>query len=116
MLAICLMFSIDGRAQFLQDNNNKPLLEKRYVEVTGSPYFNDSFLKGTVRLANGKHYENLYLQYDEVQDQVLFKNNIKDEFPSVFEIPVMAFSIYLADGTTTSFQFLSGNDVKPGFY
>lgn len=115
-LAICLIISVNARAQFLQDSNNRPLVEKKYMDITGSPYFNDTFLKGTVRLADGKHYENVYLQYDEVQDQVLFKNNIKDEIPSVFEVPVSAFSMDLADGTTASFQSLTGDNLKPGFY
>jgi hypothetical protein len=43
-------------------------------------------------------------------------NNIKDVFPSVLEVPVLEFSMVLADGTTATFRSLNGDNLKPGFY
>jgi hypothetical protein len=104
-------------AQFLHDNNNRPLTEKRYEDVSGSTYFNDSFLKGKVRLTDKKEYDNLLLKYDQVKEQLLFKNNKDDEFPSEFTIPVTDFKLVLPDGNEVTFENINPtDDSKGGLY
>lgn len=116
LFSLCLT-SLDTNAQFLQDSNNMPVKEKRYVDISGSPYFNVTFLQGSVQLADNKKYDNLYLQYDQVQDLLLFKENKDDEFAKKFTVPVSAFNIDLGGGSIANFKNVTNSDERiDGFY
>lgn len=75
--ALCLCFvTISLNAQVLQDENGRPLLAIHYTDVQGSPFFADSWIKGKVKLANGDTFDNMDLKYDQVADQLIFKNSV----------------------------------------
>jgi hypothetical protein len=117
IVGLCVLGTLESRAQFLVDNNHRPLTEKRYVDVSGTPYFNELFFKGTVRLVDNKEYNDELLQYDQVKEQLLFKSNKDDEFPSEFNVPVAEFKLVLPDGKVVIFENITptGNS-KSGLY
>lgn len=68
----CLFHRASG--QFLSDLNGKPVFETRYTHVEGSPYLHSDWLKGRVKLANGSTYSDIELKYDQVADELLFRD------------------------------------------
>jgi hypothetical protein len=72
--------------QVLQDTNGRPIFAKQYIDVQGSPYFSDIWLQGSVRLSDGKFYENMALRYDLVGDQLIFKSLAGEPMNFVLEV------------------------------
>ncbi len=92
-LMLLLCFTNVGKAQgFLRDILGRPIRELAYVDVIGSPFENDEFLKGNVILNNDDEYENVPLKYNIYNDELYFKNT-KDEMLLSFVIPVKSFKI-----------------------
>jgi hypothetical protein len=113
----CMSTTLQSKAQFLSDSNRRPMTEKKYVDISGSPYFSDLFLKGSVNLADGKHYDNMFLQFDQVQEKLLFKNMLNEEFPSEFTLAVAEFNVTLPEGESVKFKNLnSAGENKAGLY
>lgn len=90
----------------MQDITGKPVMLKDYTNVTGFPYLNDNWTKGSVTTMKGKVYNNLFLKYDLVEDVVYFKSD-KDE-SLLFIDPIKSFELDL-DNNIESFTngFLS---------
>ena len=109
-LFCCCMVSFSLRAQVIEDANGRPMLERQYTDVQGSPYFSEAWQKGLVKMANGKTYKDVELKYDLVSDEVFFKNAKGDMLG--FVDPVLEFKLLPADdinGTALSFR----NGYKP---
>jgi hypothetical protein len=90
MLLFCFT---NGKAQgFLRDILGRPIIELAFVDIIGSPFQNDEFLKGSVILHNDDEYENVPLKYNIYDDELYFKST-KDEMLLSFVIPVKSFMI-----------------------
>lgn len=90
---LCLYFvSLSLNAQILQDENGRPLLAIHYTDVKGSPFFAENWNKGKVRLADGETFDNMDLKYDQVSDQLIFKNSIGAAM--TFVKPVNEFTLF----------------------
>jgi hypothetical protein len=97
----CLgLVSLAAQAQFIQDAEGRPLLERQYTDVQGSPYLTDSWQMGTVRLSNGKTHNNVELKYDQVAEDLIFKGSSGQLFR--FAEPVSEFRIQTAGSTGTA--------------
>lgn len=96
-LFCCCMVSLSLKAQVIEDANGRPILERQYTDVQGSPYFSDSWQQGSVKMRNGKAYKDVELKYDLVSDEVFFKNAKGDMLG--FVDPVVEFNLLTADGT-----------------
>lgn len=118
-LVVAIFFSAQNcSAQFLADFRGKPVNEQRYVQVSGSPFYNKNFLKGEVAFAN-KNVKNVkgYINYDQVQDIILFKPNYEDKSATEIVDQVDKFSLTLENGLTVNFISLGsiGLDGGSGF-
>ncbi|WP_435353375.1 hypothetical protein [Emticicia sp. SJ17W-69] len=68
-----------------------PLSGQTYLNAKGSPYLFDNFEKGVVTLASGRKFENIDLMYDQVTNQLIFKDRNGDS--KIFNQPVVSFNI-----------------------
>lgn len=92
-----ILFSLLGYSQAksqivnLNDVSGTVLKEQNYLELNGTSFFNDKWLKGDVTFEDGKNIKNIALKYDLVQDQVVFLG--KNDFEYYFNQPVKEFSL-----------------------
>ncbi|NEU10047.1 hypothetical protein GZH53_17105 [Flavihumibacter sp. R14] len=106
IFCLCLI-CIAGQAQVILDENGRPLVARYYTDVQGSPYLADNWQKGTVRLANGKAYNDVELKYDQVAEDVIFKGSAGQELR--FAEPVGEFRIQTIESFgTPGILFRSG--------
>lgn len=68
-----------------------PMTGQVYMNVKGSPYLLEDWQKGSVTIASRKKFENLNLMFDQVANQVIFKD--ADGVIKSFNQPIVAFSI-----------------------
>jgi len=108
MLSLC---SIAVHAQFAKDIQGTPLREIKYESIDGTPYFLDIWLKGKVSTKSGKHFVDIPLKYDIVNDKVIFKG--KDGNIMDFLEPVSTFEIIDAD-LSNSYKFTNGLPITDG--
>ena len=106
----CCMVSFSINAQVMEDRDGRPILDRRYTDVQGSPFFADSWIKGSVKMQNGKSYSAVELKYDQVADELLFKN-AKGEMLN-FVDPVQEFRLFTADQPDAA-VLLFRNGYKP---
>lgn len=102
-----LLFSLSVSnvyAQFVADNMGRPLRGSRYVDISGSPYFNDKFQKGIVNFGSAGKDANVFIQYDQVADLLTYKDKLESESVNEFVTIVSGFKIVNnSSGDTTSF-------------
>ena len=91
---ILLLLFITGvsKAQFLQDIQGRVITEQTYIDVIGSPFFNNDFVTGNVVLTNGNKFQCVPLKYNSYNDELFFKNP-KDGSLLSFEVPVKSFEL-----------------------
>ncbi|HUH33304.1 MAG TPA: hypothetical protein VLZ28_05075 [Daejeonella sp.] len=109
VLSLCFV-AISLNAQVIQDENGRPLLAIHYTDVQGSPFLADSWTKGNVKLADGETYNDMDLKYDQVTDQLIFKNSIGAAM--AFLKPVNEFTL-LSVGSAVIQPLLFRNGYKP---
>jgi len=81
---------------------------EHYGDIEGSPYMYDGWAAGEARLADGKAYKNLYLQYDEIRGAVSFKYALTDS-ALAFAVPAVEFAFsYIENNKTHNVHFLNG--------
>ena len=98
----------------MEDANRRTAIVRQYTDVTGSPYLTDSWLKGAVKTSTGKNYANLDLKYDQVADEVFFKNKTGEAFS--FTEQIQEFNLVEADGNgLTTLTFRNGYKPSNGF-
>ena len=52
--------------------NGEPVSSTKYIRVVeGTPYFNETWMKGSLDLSDGRGYENLWLKLDLADHSVL---------------------------------------------
>lgn len=84
-------FEAKAQMFLLQDITGRPIDQKQYENVNGSPYFTEEYDKGKVMLTNGNLYENVPLRYDLVADKLMFKSEKGQELE--FTQPVLEFKL-----------------------
>ncbi len=62
------------KAQYAEDFRAKAVLEKQYVDIKGSPYLNDDWSVGIVKMASGSTYKDMSLKFDQISGDLIFKN------------------------------------------
>ena len=71
---------------------NRPnLMKKDDVDLKGSPYLTVGWATGTVKMANGQIHKDMDLRYNQLDDELTFKDTNGTELS--FEQPVSEFSI-----------------------
>lgn len=68
-----------------------PMTGQVYMNIKGSPYLLENWEKGNVIMASGQRFEGLELMFDQVANQVLFKDS-KGEVKA-FNQPIISFTI-----------------------
>lgn len=121
ILIFCLGFVLFSKAEiraqgYLQDISGSVIKERSLVELGGSPYFNDEFLKGSIKVNDKTVYNGLYLRYDLESDQLTYRKENSDVSMSPSE-KVTEFSIQLPSGSVAMFKRISKDDPSiDGFY
>lgn len=105
-----LLFSAAVKGQVIEDANGRPVLVRQYTDVQGSPYLADEWIKGVVTLNNGKTYKAVDLKYDQVADELFFKN-AKGETLG-FVQPVSEFKLIVLEKETPRVLYFR-NGFKP---
>ncbi|PTX22215.1 hypothetical protein C8N40_10137 [Pontibacter mucosus] len=99
LLVLSLVFIsayMDASAQTaIVDVMGKPIQAKQYVDVQGSPYLFDDWKKGNVTLADGTTFEGMALMYDQITDEVIFRNDQGQA--QAFLQPVVMFTFSLGE-------------------
>ncbi|WP_337044978.1 hypothetical protein [Emticicia sp. 17c] len=78
-----------------------PMAGQSYMNVKGSPYLFESWEKGSVTMASGKKFDNLDLMFDQVTNQIIFKDT--DGSTKAFNQPIASFVIG-KDANTHKFE------------
>jgi hypothetical protein len=93
---------------YVSDGQSKLAGATHYGDLEGSPYLYDGWGTGEARLADGKAYKNLFLQYDEIQGTVSFKYALTDT-ALAFAVPAAEFAFsYIANNKVNIVRFLNG--------
>lgn len=115
LIIVLTLCSLAVHAQFTVipygDTQGTPLREIKYENVSGTPYFLDIWSKGKVTTKSGKHFVDIPLKYDIMNDKVIFKGddgNIMD-----FLEPVSTFEITDAN-LSNSYKFTNGLPITDG--
>jgi hypothetical protein len=97
-----------ANAQYAQDINGRPLTTKAgYTDVQGTPFLNDQWSKGIVKMTDGKVYKDMLLKYHEVDDVLYFQG--KNEETLTFVDPVSEFTISnISDDKQSELHFRKG--------
>lgn len=84
-------------AQFVENINGVPMREiSGYTNVEGSAFLSDQWAKGMVKIADGRTFKDVLLKYDEVKDELYFKDKKGDTL--IFVDPVREFKVEYASG------------------
>jgi hypothetical protein len=86
---------------YVHDIDGKPISLRNYTNVTGSPYLNDTWNKGSIITESGKTFVDIQLKYNIVEDVIYF-NSDKNE-PKLFVEPVKSFE-FDNDGIRKNFS------------
>jgi len=92
LLVACGLSLNTATAQFVHQQDYKPLMTKDYTNIEGSPYLYDDWIAGTVKLANGlTNKEPIMLKYNLLDDEVYFKDKAGEAM--AFVVPVQEFTL-----------------------
>lgn len=91
--ALLYLFLAPGASAqgIMSDYMGRPVFEKRYTDVKGSPYLSDEWIEGSVKLENGKAFQGVKLKYDQVADELMFLDASGKE--QLFVDPVLEFRL-----------------------
>lgn len=108
LFACLVSYTSSSYAQFVMDIGGKPLLETKYTNIKGTPFFNDEYLKGLVKLKDNLKPINVLLKYDILAQSIIVK---KDASAAPMEVTerVDEFKIVNALNDTTIFKSI-GNE------
>lgn len=114
---LALIFAHKGKAQvLLVDINGVPYKERSLIDLEGSPFFNDQFLKGSITLDDKSVFKNIFLRYDLESGELVYRKAIS----SNSMLPngrVIGFTIEQPNGTVANFRgVFKGDDKVDGFY
>lgn len=116
-----MVSSLSVRAQLLvlRDVNGRPIPVNQYVNVTGSPYLYDTWVKGSVNFANGSNIIDVDLKYDQVEGNLYFKKD--NETILTFSDPIKEFILTDITDPLKVKNYINGvyiapGKAEPGFY
>lgn len=75
----------------IADQMGNPVFEKRYTNIKGSPYLQNDWATGSVKLRDGRSFDGMKLKYDQVEDELLFLGDAEKEM--TFSVPVTEFTL-----------------------
>ncbi|WP_231490534.1 hypothetical protein [Pedobacter sp. Leaf170] len=91
----------------LKESIGMPLRSRNYIYTKGTPYFLTDWSAGEVKQADGKIYKDMKLKYDQLEDELIFKDSKGEELG--FAIPVVEFKLnYTLDGLPKTSLFRNG--------
>lgn len=91
----------------LKESIGMPLRSRNYVDAKGTPYYINDWSAGEIKQADGKIYKNMKLKYDQLEDDIIFKDTNGEELG--FAMPVVEFKLnYSADGLQKTSLFRNG--------
>jgi hypothetical protein len=96
-ISVLLLFIIvkPACAQFVENINGVPIRTiSGYTDVSGSPFLSDQWVKGMVKLVDGRTYKDVLLKYDQLKDELYFQDKKKDTL--IFVDPVREFKVEYA--------------------
>jgi hypothetical protein len=103
ILYITIIFNISNLlAQYTQYSNGVPVKIKSYNNVEGSVFLNEEWNSGMVKTESDKVYKDLYLKYNQLEDQVYYKGT--DNESMIFNDPIKEFIF-------TNFKDIPGNNL-----
>ncbi len=87
-------------AQFpIRDIQGRPVQAKVYTDVKGTPYLQQDWATGSIKLINGSELSGIELLYDQVNDELIFKG--ENGQMQAFAQPVLEFTIKTDNGNRT---------------
>ncbi|HTE28266.1 hypothetical protein [Flavitalea sp.] len=89
---------------FLRDLTGKPLPGSQNFDIEGSPFLNDEFESGRVVFTNGKMSNDLYLQFNMLNNKLLFK---RDDMVLEFVDSITDFYLQHKENNTLGLVFRS---------
>lgn len=107
--------------QYMSDINGKAFNEQKLTDVSGSPYYNDLFLNGSISLKNKSTFNNLLIKYNELTEQIVYKTKPEGSLMEPID-KVQGFKLELspsyllefisidANGTSEFYQRLNSSD------
>jgi|GEM_PF-6491051 len=113
-VAVTLLHFTAKSQVYMRDINGTPFSERNTADLGGSPFFNDQFLKGSIKMEDNSVYKDLYLRYDQEADQLVYRK----EVASASMLPsgrVTQFSIELPGGEA-KFRSITDDKGDAGFY
>lgn len=75
----------------MSDFMGRPVFEKRYTDIKGTPYLFEDWVEGSVKLKSGKAFDGVKLKYDQVADELMFLDQAGKEM--LFVEPVVEFTM-----------------------
>lgn len=97
LIIFCLLVQVcQVSGQFLKDGLGRPIKENKYINVDGSPYLFDNWLKGDVKSNDGITDKSNELKYDVVEDRILFKGEQGVEMD--FVDLIVSFTLFSDEG------------------
>lgn len=122
LLIACIIVFVYGKAnaQYMQDVNGKAMPSKNYVNVEGSPYLTDDWVKGDIMLANGRNYNDVSLKYDMSDGQLYYQTKPEETLVFIdlvkeFKVPVMVNSKKIEKLFRSGYPAVTGGTEK-SFY
>lgn len=93
-ITILLLFVLQSflSAQVVQDVQGKPVFEKSFIDISGSPYLYEEWTRGNVELENHQIFNDLALKYNTYTDEVYYKDPENGGYMS-FVVPVKKFDL-----------------------
>lgn len=88
--------------QNTQYTSGVPVRIKDYTDIQGSPFLNDEWVVGQVKLEEGKIYNDVYLKYNQLEDQIYYRGN---------DNIVMTFNDLIKEFTFINLKNVSGNNM-----
>jgi len=80
--------------EYFRDGQNNIIRAGSYTDVEGTPFLYKTWMPGTATAADGKVYDNLKLNYNLLDDVLLFKYDSEDK-EMKFEKDIVSFNVKL---------------------
>lgn len=102
-----LDFSGNGGSNTTEGYFTKYVPTDKYEEIDGTPYYNDEWISGTIKLKNGVELKIESCKYDVYEGKLIF---LKDETPLYFSNPEDINSFMLGSSKFINLKLKNNND------
>lgn len=114
LLTVFIALQAQGQVMLI-DINGVPYTDRNTVDLGGSPFFNDEFLKGSITLDDKSVFKGIFLRYDLETDQLVYRKSISSN-SMLPNGKVIGFTIEQPNGIAANFKGVFKGDDKDGFY